>query len=467
MNNTSNDTPEPIDEAADVPATEWWRGLVATAGGLGSIAFLWWSVGFMRDESAPANLLAGIYDLVGAGRSAEAIRASGLSPLTNKLLIAVVALIVGIGGVWALFITANALVDRLRLSWQSRLRPWVFVGPAMLLLGVFLVFPTVNTLYTSVTEDIVNVPEAIPPELENEENILQAMTPDLDRVEFGSYIINNGGFEVARVTVTSSKRADSSAILVLSGAKLRTFGFQNYTFAAGDDDMRLALRNNILWLIFGTGGSVLLGLLVATFVDKIKREALAKTFIFLPLAISMVGAAVIWRFMYAWRPPGKPQIGLLNAIKTGLGGEPIAFTQTPPLNTFALIIIMVWLMTGFAMVILSAALKGVPTEVVEAARIDGANEFQLFFRVIVPSIKGSIITVATTVFIAVLKVFDIVFVMTGGSFDTEVVANRMFTEMFKFRNFGRASSLAVILLVVTIPIMALNIRNLRRQGIGA
>ncbi|MCP3996360.1 MAG: sugar ABC transporter permease [bacterium] len=254
---------------------------------------------------------------------------------------------------------------------------------------------------------------------------------------------------------------------MLSGASLRTFGFQNYAFAATDDDMRSALRNNVLWLVFGTVGTIVLGLMVATFVDRIKHESLAKTFIFLPMAISMVGAAVIWRFMYAWRPPGEPQIGLLNAIKTGIGGEPTAFTQTPPLNTFALIIIMVWLMTGFAMVILSAALKGVPTEIVEAARIDGANEFQLFFRVIVPTIKGSIITVTTTVFIAILKVFDIVFVMTGGSFDTEVVANRMFTEMFKFRNFGRASSLAVVLLAVTVPIMVLNIRNLRRQGIGA
>ena len=181
----------------------------------------------------------------------------------------------------------------------------------------------------------------------------------------------------------------------------------------------------------------------------------------------MVGAAVIWRFMYYWRPSGQTQIGLLNAIKTGFGGEPTAWVQTPPLNTMALIVIMIWLQTGFAMVILSAALKGVPNEIVEAAQIDGANEFQLFFRVIVPSIRGSIITVSTTIFIAILKVFDIVFVMTGGRFDTEVVANRMFTEMFKFRNYGRSSSLAVILLVVTIPIMVINIRNLRRQGIGA
>lgn len=466
MSDTHQATPDTTKQAPTDRIAGVRRGVLATIGSLASMAFIWWSIGFMKDEDAPANLIAGVYDLLGAERSAEAIRASGLSPVTNKILIAIVALIVGIGGVWVLFITANALVDRLRFKWRQKLRPWVFVGPAILLLGVFLVFPTVNTIYTSLTEDIVPVPEEIPAELAEVDNILEALAPDINRLEFDGYLVNNGGFEVARVTVTSTKEADSRAMLILSGNKIRTFGFQNYAFAVTDDDMRQALRNNVLWLIFGTGGAVVLGLMVATFVDKIKRESLAKTFIFLPLAISMVGAAVIWRFMYAWRPPGEPQIGLLNAIKTGFGGEPTAFTQTPPLNTFALIIIMVWLMTGFAMVILSAALKGVPTEIVEAARIDGANEVNLFFRVIVPSIKGSIITVTTTVFIAVLKVFDIVFVMTGGSFDTEVVANRMFTEMFKFRNFGRASSLAVVLLIVTIPIMVLNIRNLRRQGIG-
>jgi alpha-glucoside transport system permease protein len=467
MTNKLNETTETTAAPSQSRLAGMSRSLLALIGGLAAVGFIWWSIGFMRDEDAPSNFIARIYDFLGQGRSAEAIRASGLSPLTNKLLIAIVALVVGIGGVWALFIATNALVDRLPSWLRTRMRPWVFVGPAVFLLLFFLVFPTINTIYTSFTEDIAPIPDAVPEVVAGEENILEAMAPDLDRVEFDSYIVNNGDFEVAWITVTSSKEADSRAVLMLSGSNLRTFGLQNYAFAVTDDDMRLALKNNVLWLIFATGGAVLLGLLVATFVDKIKREALAKTFIFLPLAISMVGAAVIWRFMYAWRPPGEPQIGVLNAIKVGFGGEPIAWTQTPPLNTFALILIMVWLMTGFAMVILSAALKGVPTEIIEAAKIDGANEFQLFFKIIVPSISGSIITVVTTVFIAVLKVFDIVFVMTGGSFETEVVANRMFSEMFKFRNFGRASSLAVILLVVTVPIMILNIRNLRRQGIGA
>ncbi|MGH2525965.1 MAG: carbohydrate ABC transporter permease, partial [Actinomycetota bacterium] len=148
---------------------------------------------------------------------------------------------------------------------------------------------------------------------------------------------------------------------------------------------------------------------------------------------------------------------------SALGAEPVPWLQTPPVNTFALIAIMFWLQTGFAMVVLSAALKGVPVELIEAARIDGASEPQLFFKVVLPSIRGAILTVATAIFIAILKVFDIVFVMTGGRFDTEVVANRMFTEMFKFRNFGRASALAVVLMIVVVPFMVLNIRNMRRQ----
>jgi alpha-glucoside transport system permease protein len=181
----------------------------------------------------------------------------------------------------------------------------------------------------------------------------------------------------------------------------------------------------------------------------------------------MVGAAVIWRFVYAWQPPGEPQIGLVNALWTGLGNAPVSLMQTETLNTFALIVIMIWLQTGFAMVVLSAALKGVSAEVMEAARLDGANELQLFFRVVVPMIRGTLLAVATTISIAILKVFDLVYVMTGGGFESEVIANRMFTEMFQFRNYGGASALAVILFVAVVPIMLLNIRNLRRQGIGA
>ena len=150
-----------------------------------------------------------------------------------------------------------------------------------------------------------------------------------------------------------------------------------------------------------------------------------------------------------------------------MGSDPIPWLIDKAFNNYALIAIIVWVQTGFAMVVLSAALKGVPQELLEAARIDGANEFQIFFRVIVPVIRGAIITVSTTIFISILKVFDIVYVMTSGKFDTEVIANRMFVEMFNFRNFGRASALAVILLLVVVPIMVVNIRNLRKQGINS
>ena len=240
-------------------------------------------------------------------------------------------------------------------------------------------------------------------------------------------------------------------------------GPANFVSVIGDEDVQRALINNLLWLVVATGGSVLLGLIIAQLFDRVRREALAKTFVFLPLALSMVGASVIWRFMYLWRPPGQPQIGVINAVATGVGRDPIPILQEIPLNTFALIAIMVWLQTGFAMVILSAAIKSVPGELLEASRLDGANEFQVFTRIIVPSIRPSIITVATTIAVAVLKVFDIVFVMTGGRFDTEVIANRMFAEMFKFRDFGRASAIAVILFAMVLPVMWLNLRNFRRQ----
>jgi len=152
---------------------------------------------------------------------------------------------------------------------------------------------------------------------------------------------------------------------------------------------------------------------------------------------------------------------------TAFGADPIPFIQTPPINTFAMIVIFVWLQTGFAMVVLSAAIKGVSVEILEAARLDGAGERQVFFGIIVPIIKGSIITVATTIAIAVLKIFDIVFVMTGGRFDTDVVANRMFVEKFVFVNDGRAAALAAVLFIAVLPIMFVNVRNLRKQGLGS
>ena len=370
------------------------RGLLAVLALAGVLAVGAIGLDMLRDATDLERYLANALDFVGLDASATSIRDNGLTPGTSKTIIAVLALVLGVGGVWALFVSANRVVDLLG-RFAERIRPLVFVGPAVALLGFALVYPAISTIVTSLRED--------------------------------------GG------------AAD------------------NYRFAFTDPDMLVAFRNNVLWLVVGTAGSVLIGLLFAALVDRVKREAFAKTFIFLPLAISLVGASVIWRFVYAWRPEGEPQIGVVNAVGSALGAEPVPWLQTPPVNTFALIAIMIWLQTGFAMVVLSAALKGVPVELIEAARIDGASEPQLFFKVILPSIRGAILTVATAIFIAILKVFDIVFVMTGGRFDTEVVANRMFTEMFKFRNFGRASALAVVLMIVVVPFMVLNIRNMRRQ----
>ena len=174
-------------------------------------------------------------------------------------------------------------------------------------------------------------------------------------------------------------------------------------------------------------------------------------------------ASVIWRFVYAYQPPGIVQIGLLNAIVVALGFEPIGWLVNKGVNNLALIAIMIWLQTGFAMVLLSSAVKGIPQDVIEAARMDGANELQIFWRITIPMISSTIVVVSTTIIVLVLKVFDIVFVMTGGNLDTDVIASRMFTEMFNFRNFVRGSAIAVILLLAVIPVMAANIRRFQQQ----
>ncbi len=425
-------------------------------------------VEFVRDEEAPQRLFIGIYESLGMEQEAQNFLDEGVNPIVNKMIIALVAITIGIGGIWALFWVADNFVSQLPLKIKERVGHYVFIGPAIILLAFFLVYPTFNTIYTSFTEDILKIPDSIPEELFGVDDVLYELTAVGKNMVFDRYLLNGEQFEAAKLTVINTKDETKNRTVWLfqTGDKISTFGLKNYVFAFTSNDMKIAFRNNLLWLVIGTGGSVLLGLLVATLVDRIKREALAKTFIFMPLAISLVGASVIWRFVYAWQPPMREQTGVLNAIVTFFGNDPIPWIMEKPINTYALIVIMVWLQTGFCMVVLSAALKGVPNEVLESARIDGANEFQLFFRVIVPMIQGSIVTVSTTVFIAILKVFDIVYVMTSGNHETEVIANRMFVEMFQFFNFGNASALAVILLIVVIPIMALNIRNLRRQGIN-
>ncbi|HEY7941558.1 MAG TPA: sugar ABC transporter permease [Candidatus Limnocylindrales bacterium] len=370
--------------------------IVLAIAGLVALALCVAGILVLYDPHGGPNLLASIYDALGNSSGATALRNGQGDLFLAKILLAVIALAVGVGGIWLLFIGVGGAVSLLQPKWRDRILPWVFVGPALALLAVFLVYPAAGT-------------------------IIRAFMDDKGQATLGN--------------------------------------FQ----AMSDPEFLVILRNNAIWLIVGTGGSVLLGLIIAGLFDRIRREALAKTIVFLPLAISLVGASVIWTFVYAWQPAGQPQIGLLNSIVVALGGQPISWLTTSPINVFAEIIIMIWLQTGFAMVVLSAAIKGVSGEVIEAARLDGASERQLFFRVIVPMIRGSIITVSTTIAIVTLKIFDIVYVTTGGRFNDDVVANRMFHDMFQFFDDGAGAALATLLFVAVLPVMYINLRNFRRQ----
>jgi len=241
-------------------------------------------------------------------------------------------------------------------------------------------------------------------------------------------------------------------------------GLDNYVWTLTSKEMLTAFRNNVLWLVLFTALTVSLGLIFAVLLDRVRYEPVAKSIIFLPMAISFVGAGVIWKFMYAFRPANVPQIGLLNAILQNFTNlDPIGWLVNKTTNNLALIVVGIWIWTGFCMVILSAAYKGIPKELIEAARVGGANEWQIFWRMTLPMMKPTIAVVATTMVINVLKVFDVVYVMTNGAFGTEVIANRMYKEMFHYRSFGRASAIAVILLLAIIPVMLVNIRRFREQ----
>lgn len=323
-----------------------------------------------------------------------------MPPVLANLLTAALAILLGCGGVIGLFYGANLAVERwVQGPWKNRLLPWIYLAPALACLGAYLVIPTLLTVYISLFDQ------------------------------------RSQGF----------------------------VGLANYIDLLTDKVMWEAFRNNVLWLVLVTGISVCLGLLIAVLADRVRYEQVPKTLVFLPMAISFVGASVIWRFIYDFRPAGTPQIGLLNAVGVALGFDPVGWLVLRSINNFALIAIMIWLQTGFCMVLLSAAVKGIPADIIEAARMDGANEVQIFWRITVPMIRSTIVVVATTIVILVLKVFDIVFVMTAGNQGTEVIASRMIKEMFNFRDYGRGSAIAVILLLAVIPVMVVNINRFRRQ----
>jgi alpha-glucoside transport system permease protein len=313
----------------------------------------------------------------------------------DRLLTAIVV----VAGVPAILVGYIWLTERaLRLAPQRRrggVRPWLWLAPALALLAIFLVYPTVRTIFIS---------------------FFDAQTENF-------------------------------------------VGVDNYARLAADRDLWTILFNNLLWLVFFTLLVVCIGLLIAVVTDRVRYETVAKALIFLPMAISFVAAGVIWKFMYDY----PPETGTLNAVIGVVGIEPQTWELDHPRNTIMLIIVAVWMQTGFAMVILSAGLKGISTELLEAARMDGAGEFQIFRSIILPLLAPTIAVVATTMIITALKAFDVVYVMTQGNFDTSVLALRMYDEMFTSRHFGRSAAVAVILLLAIVPIMLYNIRRFRQQ----
>lgn len=240
-------------------------------------------------------------------------------------------------------------------------------------------------------------------------------------------------------------------------------GLDNFVWMFTQPEALVTLRNTVVWVILVPLVSTVVGLAYAVFIDKSRGERIYKALVFMPLAISFVGAGIIWKFVYEYRPAAADQIGLLNQILVWFGQEPVLWLQSEPINTLLLIVVLIWVETGFAMVVLSASIKGVPVEQLEAAELDGTNPWQRFRNVTLPSIRGGLVVVVTTITIATLKVFDIVRTMTGGNFNTSVVANEMYTQAFRAVQPGRGAALALILFVMVLPIVIYNVRVMRQQ----
>jgi len=287
-----------------------------------------------------------------------------------------------------------------------RWSPWLFVGPALLIIIFFLVYPTMMT----------------------------------------------------------SIRSFYGKGTQLLGKTVSFVGLSNWKYVFTNKIMLTALKNNALWTVAFTLCTLCFGLILSVLLDRVPYEKVAKAIMFLPAAVSMVGASVIWKLIYAYRPIDVAQIGILNALVVAAGGEPAGWLiQRPWVNNLALITVGIWIWTGFCMVILSAAYKNIPKDLLDAARIDGANEWRVFWQVSMPLLAPTLVVLATTMVVQVLKVFDIVFIMTNGAFGTEVIANRMYKEMFIFFNYGRASAIAMVLLLLISPVMIFNIRRFTRQ----
>lgn len=322
----------------------------------------------------------------------------------SKILMGVLGLVVGVGGAAVLFYFINVAVEALPRRLEHGLIPYAFLLPGFSLIGLMLLYPTLQTIHYSFAN------------------------------------------------------ADSTAYV----------GLQNYVDLFSSGAFWSAVINNLLWIAIVPALTVAIGVVVAVLADKLSAggEKWAKSFIFLPMAISFVAASAIWLTqVYAYQAPGRPQTGMLNAIVTTFGGQPLNWlsVDTARLNSLLLMVILVWLQTGLAMVLLSAAIKGVPEDTIEAARIDGATEWQIFWKVVIPQIKGTIITVFITVLILVMKVFDIVYVLTNGRANTDVIANQFFNQLFARGQAGLASALVVILLIAVIPVLIYQVKQFREQ----
>ena len=326
------------------------------------------------------------------------------------LWLAVSTIAIGVFGCVAWFWGSNWLLDRIypprgaragdNIRRANQIRPWLFLGPAILFLTTYLVYPVLDSFWRS--------------------------------------LFNSNGSQFV--------------------------GLDNYVWLVNDGKFRESMLNNMAWLLVVPALSTLFGLLAAQLTDRLKWGNIGKSLIFMPMAISFVGAGVIWKFIYEYRASGETQIGLLNWIVTQLGGEPQIWLTLPVWNNLLLMIVLVWIQTGFAMVILSAALRGIPEETIEAAILDGASPLQVFFKIKVPQIMGTIAVVWTTITIVVLKVFDIVFVMTNGQWGTQVLANLMYDWMFRGTpDYGRGSAIAIVLMILVTPIMVWNIYNARKE----
>ncbi|MCL4187401.1 MAG: sugar ABC transporter permease [Rhodobacteraceae bacterium] len=327
----------------------------------------------------------------------------------EQLFWAAFTMVAGVFGCVLYFWASNFLLDA---AWPPRgpraganitranaIRPWLFLFPALAVLVIYLVYPVFNSMWLSLHD--------------------------------------------------STGR--------------RFVGAANWGWLVEDAKFRESMRNNLLWLVVVPAAATLFGLAAAALTDRLRWGNLAKSLIFMPMAISFIGAAVIWKFIYDYRAEGQEQIGLLNAIVVASGGAPAAWITVPFWNNFFLMAILVWIQTGFAMVILSAALRGIPEETIEAAILDGAGPWQVFWKIKVPQIWGTIAVVWTTVTILVLKVFDIVLAMTNGQWGSQVLANLMFDWMFRGFDYGRASSVAMVIMLLVTPIMVWNIRNARAE----